>query len=150
MNIEKLQEKLDIAKDVLQKTHEVELLKEDKLIAHKEEEVVLDIKDLRDDFIKARKTLQNIIDKGEDLLNKIEIIDIEDLKASQIQAIASLQSAIGSNTKLLLDIYKQRQEIEKNNYQNRISSSEVKLQQNNLFVGNSRELLQEIQGILNE
>ncbi len=146
MNTEKLQEKLDIAKDVLQKTSEIVLLKEDKLIAYDDEEVVLNIKDLRDDFIKARKTLQNIIEKGEDLLNKIEILDIEDLKASQIQAIASLQSAIGSNTKLLLDIYKQRQEIEKNNHKDK----EVKIQQNNLFVANSRELLKEIRGIVGE
>ena len=151
MDINKLSEKLEIAKEEL-KTLEVievpqeeqkELLTEDVLI---DANLLSKKQMIQDDFMEVRNSLKNLVKRGEDIINQIQFVDVADLKSSQIQAVASLQSAIGSNLKLLLDLHKQL--IDTNNSleykKDKKEDSNVKIQQNNLFVGTSRDLLLEM------
>jgi len=149
INIRELENKLNLAKSTIESLPEKLPTKEvitEYMEDPKKDENIVDINNLKQDFIEARTTLKGIISKGEEILQSVSMLDVSDLKPSQIQAVAALQSAIGSNVKLMLDIYKQMQDVYKNNNKKSpINTAEnQKIQQNNIFVGNSRELLQEL------
>lgn len=68
---------------------------------------------LKQDFLLVRQNVLSVINRGQMLLEKVEILDIGDMKGSQLMALATLQKTLGDNVKLLMDIYKDIISIEK-------------------------------------
>ena len=67
---------------------------------------------LKEDFMMVRGQLMRLINTGQKIITEAGTLDIGDLKSSQIDALSSLQTALGSNLKLLIDIYDKINKIE--------------------------------------
>jgi hypothetical protein len=74
---------------------------------------LIDYNQLRSDFQLVRQNVLKVVNSGNRILEEVSVLDISDLKGSQIQALAQLQAALGSNIKLMMEIYKDIVTIEK-------------------------------------
>jgi hypothetical protein len=78
-----------------------------------EPESILSMSSLKQDFALVRTNVIKLVHTGQRILDSTSVLDISDLKASHLEALATLQSTLGSNLKLLMDIYKDIAAIEK-------------------------------------
>ena len=79
-------------------------------------EEVFTLELLKQDFMSMRVSILAVINKGQKILDDVEILEISDMKASQLEALSSLQRSTGENIKLLMGIYKDIISVEKDKY----------------------------------
>lgn len=88
---------------------------------------------VQDDFDFARANMVNIIEKGQEALNDILSVAQQSQQPRSFEVVSDLIRTIAQTNKDLLELSKQKKEIEK--------TDGPKTVNNNLFVGSTSELL---------
>ena len=110
---------------------------------------IMDMNSLRQDFSLVRSNVLKLVTAGQKILDKAGELDLSDLKPSHIEALSSLQNSIGSNLKLMMDIYKDIASIEKSRYrppakqelvQSNVNTGQIN-NTNIMFTGSSSDLM---------
>lgn len=119
----KLEEKLNVASSLASclvqeleiETTELEIIPptEAELMTVDGNNEVFSTDSLKSDFIMIRQNVMKLITTGQKILESASVLDIGDLKAAQLTALSQLQMTLGSNMKLMVDLYKEICEIEK-------------------------------------
>lgn len=117
--------------------------------ADKNPNEVFSIDTLKSDFIMIRQNVMKLIATGQRVCDSASIVDVSDMKPSTLQAIAMLHQTLGSNIKLMVDIYKQIADIEKTRDKVRpkdeqpssVTNSGTIVNNNIVFQGDTSELL---------
>lgn len=110
------------------------------------DESILNLQTLKQDFLLIRNNLIRLINTGQRILEEASVLTIADLRPSHLDALTNLQNTLGNNLKMLLDIYKTLSEIEKVR-QKPIKTSSIDQNSGTInnstqvFVGNSSDLL---------
>lgn len=78
-----------------------------------EDEKILSVATLKQDFLLVRNNLIRLINTGQRILDSASQLEISDLKASQLDALSNLQSTLGNNMQMLISLYKDIAGIEK-------------------------------------
>jgi hypothetical protein len=111
---------------------------------------VFSIDTLKTDFIMIRQNVMKLIATGQRVCDSASLVDVSDMKPSTLQAIAILHQTLGSNIKLMVDIYKQIADIEKTRDKTRpkdeqpnvVTNSGTIVNNNIAFQGDISELLE--------
>lgn len=112
---------------------------------------IMDMNSLRQDFGLVRANVLKLVQNGQKILDKAGELDLADLKPSHIEALASLQNTIGSNLKLMMDIYKDIASIEKSRVrptvkqdlvQSNVNTGQINNTNNIMFTGSSADLME--------
>lgn len=100
---------------------------------------------LKQDFEMIRRNTMKLINNGQQLLDRAQLLDISDMKASQLEALSSLQGTIGANLKMMMEIYKDLVDIENNTGKKQAKEQAVAVNNgtvNNItFTGTNSDLL---------
>jgi hypothetical protein len=104
---------------------------------------------LKADFVIIRQNVKKLIATGQRVLDTVSVIDPSDLNAPQLKAIAEVMNSVGSNTELLIKIYKEITNIEKTRAGNKPKPNEApglvnqgSMTTNNIvFSGDTNQLL---------
>ena len=120
-------------------------------VAIKEEESVLSMASLKQDFLMVRNNILTLVKTGQEILQAASAMDFSDLKPSHLEALSSLQNTVGSNLQLMINIYKDLAAIEKSRIRP-VSKAEAAAQVNTgvinnnntnvLFTGSSADLME--------
>ena len=119
-----LEKKFNLAKEVLEEVPLPviipEVVDDMPLVEYQEDakteeepEPVFELSMLKQDFMLVRGQLKRLINSGQMILTQAQVMDVGDMKSTQLDSLASMQNAIGSNLKLLIDIYEKITKIEK-------------------------------------
>lgn len=122
--------------------YEIEESIDPELLENKE---IFEIKELKKDFIICKRTLYTIIRKGQQILSSAPC-STDELKASEIAALAQLSEVISKQLKMIVEMYKDIQDIELKIKQmqsgiNVPEGSNFTQNNNNVFVGRTDELM---------
>ena len=112
-----LQSKFNLAETLIEELDSCiqefpELLPEE-ISTDEPEKSILNMNQLKTDFGLMLANVKKLIMSGQRILDQTSNLDISDLKPSQIDALANLQGTIGSNIKLMMEMYKDIAVIEK-------------------------------------
>jgi len=116
----------------------------------KKDDEILNVTSLKQDFMLIRNNLIKLINTGQRILEGASVLDISDLKPSHLESLSNLQSVLGNNMKMLIELYQTINNIEKTRQKalpkQEQNPTNINNTNNNLFVGNSADLLK----LLNE
>jgi len=99
-------------------------------------------RDMDHDFNVARKTIHNLIDKGNELVDHANFFAKEKQDPRSVEAAAMAQKEARDNALALIGMHKTRKEIEKVSGQ---MAGDTNITQNNaVFVGSTGELLKQM------
>jgi len=174
LNTKKLEKLLNIAENTIKQTEETlkeideiipsnenlpqqqeEQMNENSDITHKE---IFSLQQLKKDFELVRRNLISLVEAGQKLIQKIDVLNFTDLKASQIEALSNLQNVIGNNLKLVIDLYKQILELEDKSVtieqkkqkqlllENEKEKNPKNISQTNIYIGTLNDVLKELEG----
>lgn len=121
VKLERLEKKFNLAANEVESIPVPAILEDDAIEAEVVNEdddepfspKVFELDMLKQDFILVRAQLKKLISSGQNILSQAGVLDIGDMKASQLESLAAIQNVIGSNLKLLIDIYEKITKIEK-------------------------------------
>ena len=125
-NLQKLNNVLDIADDII-------YVEEPKEIVKKSPTVDVNTTDLTSDYQFSRDQYQTLIEKGNDALEELLTIAKEGEQPRAFEVATQLINSLTATTKELLQLQKTKGEIEKKD------KSGTKTE-NNLFIGSTKEL----------
>ena len=125
-NLQKLNDVLDIADDIID-------VEEPKEIVKKAPTVDVNTTDLTADYQFSRDQYQTLIEKGNDALEELLTIAKEGEQPRAFEVATQLINSLTATTKELLQLQKTKGEIEKKDK----SSTKT---ENNLFIGSTKEL----------
>ena len=125
-NIQKLNDVLDIADDIID-------VEEPKEIVKKSPTVDVNTTDLTSDYQFSRDQYQTLIEKGNDALEELLTIAKEGEQPRAFEVATQLINSLTATTKELLQLQKTKGEIEK-------KDKSVAKTENNLFIGSTKEL----------
>ena len=125
-NLQKLNDVLDIADDIID-------VEEPKEIVKKAPTVDVNTTDLTADYQFSRDQYQTLIEKGNDALEELLTIAKEGEQPRAFEVATQLINSLTATTKELLQLQKTKGEIEKKDK----SSAKT---ENNLFIGSTKEL----------
>jgi hypothetical protein len=104
--------------------------------------VINSAKERETDYDFARKNLRDIITTSKEALEQLQVVAEQSQHPRAYEVVASLVNAlVDANTKLL-DIHKQKLELEIKEKTKDLPINNNNLTQNNLFVGSSAQLLE--------
>jgi hypothetical protein len=110
-------------------------------------EDVFTLNSLKQDFTIVRQTLLKLINTGQTILTQVQLMDVGDMHPKHLEALAGLQNSVGSNLKLLIDIYEKIAKIEKMKGKggppepDDVPEGGVKIDKAIVFTGSTKELL---------
>ena len=112
-----------------------------------EKERVFYIDDLKKDFLIAKRNLKALIVKGQTLLTGVNALNLEEISGSGMVGIAQLFNSVTTQVGMLVTMYKDISEIEKNrkpDTKETMNNTTVQgnLTQNVVFSGSNAELLE--------
>ena len=125
-NLQKLNNVLDIADDIID-------VEEPKEIVKKSPTVDVNTTDLTSDYQFSRDQYQTLIEKGNDALEELLTIAKEGEQPRAFEVATQLINSLTATTKELLQLQKTKGEIEK-------KDKSVAKTENNLFIGSTKEL----------
>lgn len=109
-----------------------------------ETDTVFEVMELKKDFIMVKRNLQKLVRQGQNLMDGVGIMHLDDMNGAQMSGIAQLSDVIGNQLKMMIEMYKDISEIERNKKpQNPLVPGNVTgdLNQNILFTGTTADLL---------
>jgi len=124
--IQKLNDVLDIADDIIDVEEPTEIVK-------KSPTVDVNTTDLTADYQFSRDQYQTLIEKGNDALEELLTIAKEGEQPRAFEVATQLINSLTATTKELLQLQKTKGEIEK-------KDKSVAKTENNLFIGSTKEL----------
>jgi hypothetical protein len=125
---EKLEDALNINTDIIEATASEVL------------PVVQDTGDKDEDFTKARENIASLIEKGESAVDGILQLAKESEHPRAYEVASTLIKTMVEANKELLDIHKQKKDLEKEDYKGPTKA----VQNNTVFVGSTKELQQQL------
>lgn len=113
---------------------------------------LFELEEIKTSFIEVRRGLQQLIHKGQRLMNQTGSMDLKDMTASQVEAIATLSSTISNQMESMLSMYRTLIYVEKERKRNntpdpsslQVSGDNTHVTQNTVFVGDTAELLKHL------
>lgn len=121
----------------------LEITKELPVVIQPDPELEQDTQDIEADYEKARRTLSNLIDKGDDALDHM----IEIAKATEhprgFEVVSTLMKTVADTANDLMKLQKQMQEVKKP-IQSQNTPQSIGQQNNIVFQGSTAELLKHI------
>lgn len=102
--------------------------------------VIQDSGDKEEDFVKARENIAKLIEKGESAVDGILQVAKESDSPRAYEVASTLIKTMVEANKELLDVYKQKKDLEKEEYQGPSKA----VQNNTVFVGSTKELQQQL------
>ncbi len=101
------------------------------------------------DYAYARDNLHDIIDAGKDALDRMKTVAMQTNVPRAFEVLALLLNTIVDSNKKLLDLHKQRQdlEIKEKEQLNKPETAKQNVTNNNLFVGSSSQLLEFVKNL---
>jgi hypothetical protein len=154
--LQQLEKRFNLAENLIEElsttideisTTEIELASETDLqTLSPDEEKILSVTNLKQDFLLIRNNLIKLIHTGQRILDSASCIDISDMKASQLDALSNLQATLGNNMQMLISLYKDLAGIEKSRQKPvpkavQENSGTINTTNNVVFQGNSSDLL---------
>lgn len=117
------------------------------------DEEIMNVTTLKQDFMLLRNNFIRLINTGQRILESATVLDISDLKPSHLEALSNLQTTLGTNMRMMMDLYESIAKIEKSR-QKAIpkgsmveqNSGTINTNNTNVFVADSASLLK----LLNE
>jgi len=103
-------------------------------------QVVTDNGDKEEDFTKARENIAKLIEKGEQAVDGILQLAKESEHPRAYEVASTLIKTMVEANKELLDVHKQKKDLEKEDYQGPTKA----VQNNTVFVGSTKELQQQL------
>jgi len=125
-NLQKLNDVLDIADDIID-------VEEPKEIVKKSPTVDVNTTDLTSDYQFSRDQYQTLIEKGNDALEELLTIAKEGEQPRAFEVATQLINSLTATTKELLQLQKTKKEIE-------VKDNKSVKTENNLFIGSTKEL----------
>jgi len=97
----------------IEELHIAEIEKQGDNLPVKVEEVeIFSLDLLKQDFMMVRQNIIKVITAGQNILSKAALLDLGEMKPTQLDALSNLQGVLGTNMKLLIELYRQIVEIE--------------------------------------
>jgi hypothetical protein len=103
-------------------------------------QVVEDTGEKNEDFAKARQNIATLIEKGESAVDGILQLAKESEHPRAYEVASTLIKTMVEANKELLDVHKQKKDLEKEDYQGPSKA----VQNNTVFVGSTKELQQQL------
>jgi len=113
---------------------------------------LFELVEIKASFVEARRGLQQLIHKGQRLMNQTMALRLRDMTASQVEAISSLSNTVSTQMALMIEMYKTIIEIEqaRNPALKGMGTAVIttgdntQIQQNTIFVGDTAELIKHL------
>lgn len=113
---------------------------------------LFELEEIKTSFIEVRRGLQQLIHKGQRLMNQTGSMDLRDMTASQVEAIAALSATISNQMESMLSMYRTLIYVEKERKKSNVpeqgqltvTGDNTNVTQTTVFVGDTAELLKHL------